>query len=697
MATDLLGSMRVEIIGDNSKLDKSITESEKKTKKFGDSTAKLGASLGKLFAGIGFAIVAKKIFDISKRAAELAATGEEIRSKFNAVFKEGAAEVQAWAETYSKSVGRSDTQTLSFLATLQDTFVPMGIARDTAAEFSKTMVELAGDVGSFNDVSTGDVIRDFQSALVGNHETLRKYGVVINETTLLQEAINSGLVTSKNELTEEIKIRARMNILIAGTTDAQGDLSRTQDSATNVEAALNSQIEKTLELYGDAVNKGLTPWRKAITGTITDLNNLITTQILQGKITRGEATTVEELINAKQKLSEVEKELARRKVTLAIRQENLNNITDAEISRQRTSREALERRISAEQENIRQTEIAIGSIAKGVGALEEKIIAERDAQQAVLDLALGIDEQTKSIEENTEAQLKAAEELADLRAQETKDFLERNEAKQEANAEALEKFIEDTEAEAEATEESERRKQEAQAATLEAALAIASLLEGVLSLRVENARAALDEFESINGEEIASLEAKAASEEGLTANEKLRLDALNEQKRKLANEQYDRELEAFKAGKVFKISETIQTGANAAINAFNALAGIPIVGPVLGGIAAAAAGILTGVQVGLIAKQAPPPKPKFAQGGIIAGNNFVGDQVPILANSGEAVINRADQQSLMDFIKGGSRGTSSGGGTTIVNAVVDKKVLFSIMLNGSKTGQLTLNERSIVR
>jgi hypothetical protein len=43
---------------------------------------------------------------------------------------------------------------------------------------------------------------------------------------------------------------------------------------------------------------------------------------------------------------------------------------------------------------------------------------------------------------------------------------------------------------------------------------------------------------------------------------------------------------------------------------------------------------------------------KFAQGGIVNGNSFYGDQVPVMANSGEMILNKEQQKTLLDIAKG---------------------------------------------
>lgn len=164
---------------------------------------------------------------------KLASDFEENLSKFNAVFKDNAKAVGEWAKTYSASVNRSRVDTMAFLATLQDTFVPLGFARDKAAELSKQVVQLATDLASFNNQSDASVVQALTSALVGNTETVRKYGIVITESTLKQELLNMGIKGGSKSATEAEKAFARLNIIMASTSDAQGDAARTSGSFAN--------------------------------------------------------------------------------------------------------------------------------------------------------------------------------------------------------------------------------------------------------------------------------------------------------------------------------------------------------------------------------------------------------------------------------------------------------------------------------
>jgi len=254
----LLGSLLVKINGDNSGLDKSINDSRKSSKKF-------ATDIQKLYRG---AVVTALVLVINK-FSKLAAAAEETRSKFNVVFGRTAKDVQKWATIYSKSVGRSTTDTLSFLGSIGDLLKPLGFQKDAVDALSKTVVTLANDLGSFNDMPTADVMRDIQSAMVGNFEVTKKYGVVLNEAVIKQEALNRGLFNGKGAVDAQVKAQIALDLIIKGTNDAQGDLLRTQDSATNVSIRLASANKDLGIALGTTINTGLTPL-KAITADIVN-------------------------------------------------------------------------------------------------------------------------------------------------------------------------------------------------------------------------------------------------------------------------------------------------------------------------------------------------------------------------------------------------------------------------------------------
>ena len=193
------------------------------------------------------------IIGIGTAMVTAASDAEETRSKFDTVFRDLASSTREWAETTATAVKRSSLDLESYLATLQDTFVPMGFARDEAAKLSQQMVQLGVDLGSFNNMADADVIRDLTSAMIGNHETVRKFGVLITEATLKQELLNMGLGDGADEATNQQKALARLNIIMNSTTDAQGDAIRTSESFANQMKGLNATLRDLRVEFGNEI------------------------------------------------------------------------------------------------------------------------------------------------------------------------------------------------------------------------------------------------------------------------------------------------------------------------------------------------------------------------------------------------------------------------------------------------------------
>ena len=190
---------------------------------------------------------------LGRQFVKTASDAEETQAKFSAVFKELTSEAEDFVQATAKELGRSTNDLRAFMGTLQDTFVPLGFARDQGLEMSKALTKLTLDLASFNNMAQPEVLRALQSAIVGNHETVRRFGVIINQTVLSQELMNMGIKDGAKNATEAQKAQARLNIIIKGTSDAQGDALRTAGSFANQVRRLSSQFEEFAVEIGNIV------------------------------------------------------------------------------------------------------------------------------------------------------------------------------------------------------------------------------------------------------------------------------------------------------------------------------------------------------------------------------------------------------------------------------------------------------------
>lgn len=215
----------------------------------------LGASLSRIGAAttaIGAAMTSPFIAGI-KAASDM----QETMSKFDTVFGDRDSEAKEWGDNFAAQVGRSKQQIAQFLAGSQDLFVPLGFEPGAAETMSKQITELATDLASFNNMQDADTMRDLQAALTGSGEVMKKYGVIVSEAAVKQQMLDDGL--DPKNATEQQKVMARLAIIMAGTTAAQGDATRTAGSFANRMKALRASVDDAAVAIGTSLLPVVTP------------------------------------------------------------------------------------------------------------------------------------------------------------------------------------------------------------------------------------------------------------------------------------------------------------------------------------------------------------------------------------------------------------------------------------------------------
>lgn len=223
------------------------------------------ALMGKVAAVVGTAVAVQFAKKIVNAASDL----NETVSKSSVVFGKNAAAVQAWAKTSAKAFGMSENAALGAASTYGNLFVSLGLAEEQSAKMSTKLVELAGDLASFNNVSPEEALDALRSGLVGETEPLKRFGVNMNEATLKAQAMKMGLVdTTKTALDPATKAQAAYALILEQTTTAQGDFARTSDGLANQQRILNAEWENAQASLGQT----LLP---AMTEAVSVLNNML--------------------------------------------------------------------------------------------------------------------------------------------------------------------------------------------------------------------------------------------------------------------------------------------------------------------------------------------------------------------------------------------------------------------------------------
>ena len=265
MATTV-DTLLVRIEADMSDLKKDLAKLQNQVDK---SSAGMGAAfarMGKLFQVGVAAVVVTQAARAGLALTQLASDVEEMQAKSSVVFGAFVDDVRQQLEVFGDEVGRSRFELEGMAASIQDTFVPMGFARGEAAKLSVQLTKLAVDTASFNNAADTEVMAAFQSALVGNHETVRQFGIIITQAELDLELMRMGIEKGTKAATEAEKVQARLNLIMAGTSDAHGDAARTSDSFANKSRALKAELTE----LGVRIGNELMPFMKELVDLAID-------------------------------------------------------------------------------------------------------------------------------------------------------------------------------------------------------------------------------------------------------------------------------------------------------------------------------------------------------------------------------------------------------------------------------------------
>lgn len=223
-----------------------------------------------LVAGGALLTAGRQLLQFGRDSVMAASDAEEASAKFEQVFGTLAGGVRDDLQEMADSNRRFIGDLTGFASTLQNTFVPLGFAREEAAGLSKTITQLAIDLAAFNNSSDAEAVEKLTSAIVGNHEAVRSYGIVITETVLKQELARMGALELTGAQLEVAKAQARLNVIMRSTADAQGAAVREAGSYSNTLKAWDASIQSLKVSFGE----GLLPAMTDIVDMMSKMSNL---------------------------------------------------------------------------------------------------------------------------------------------------------------------------------------------------------------------------------------------------------------------------------------------------------------------------------------------------------------------------------------------------------------------------------------
>lgn len=290
-----LGSAHIPIRADLDGLKKDLDSAHRLVGEKLSGVASAVAEIGKTVALAGAALGAG-IAAVGVTSLKASSDASESLSKVGVVFGENAEQIEAWAATAAQSIGQSRSEALSAAGTLGNLFVSMGLGSKDAAGLSTEMVELASDLGSFNNIASSDALEKLRAGLVGEAEPLRALGVNMNAAMVEAKGLELGLADASGEMTEAAKVQARYAIIMEQTKTAQGDFSRTSTGMANAMKIIQASVGDLQVEIGDQLLPAIAPLISAFAQRMPDAITAVMDVVrpLIGELT-GLATTAQNI------------------------------------------------------------------------------------------------------------------------------------------------------------------------------------------------------------------------------------------------------------------------------------------------------------------------------------------------------------------------------------------------------------------
>lgn len=210
--SDLLGTLEIIVRGRLGELDKDLDSARKKAAKAGadagdeleqQMSTSAGAarghlsSVGKAAVAAGGLLASAGLAGMLHDAAMASSDLGEAQNANNVIFKNAAPTIDAFATSALKTLGLAEITVRTLAASVGGMFNAVGIESSTAAKMTTELITRARDVGSVFNESADVVTQAFGSALRGEAEPARRFGVFITADAIAAEALTSGLVKAQ--------------------------------------------------------------------------------------------------------------------------------------------------------------------------------------------------------------------------------------------------------------------------------------------------------------------------------------------------------------------------------------------------------------------------------------------------------------------------------------------------------------------
>jgi len=213
------------------KFEKDIKGLDNSVNKSGKANAQFAAGMSgtSKFAIAGAATIAgKSLLDFSFAAIQAASAAQEAAGAFSTTFGGASEKLNNQLKENANLFGLTSAEAQQLISVFGSVAQGIGFTQEESADLSSELFDLAGDIASFNNITAGaaPVLQAFRSALVGEREALKTYGIAITEAEVQTKAFEQTGKDSADALTRQEKALATSALIFERSSVQQGNAAR---------------------------------------------------------------------------------------------------------------------------------------------------------------------------------------------------------------------------------------------------------------------------------------------------------------------------------------------------------------------------------------------------------------------------------------------------------------------------------------
>ena len=176
------------------------------------------------------------------KAVSMAADLEQSTGAIEAVFKSGADQMKAFADTAASSVGLTKNEYQELGTLLGAQLKNGGTSIDQLAGKTNELIGVAADLAAQFGGTTADAVGALSSALKGERDPIERYGVSLKQASIDAKAAELGFQKVGGSFDNEAQQAATLALIMEQTADAHGAFAREGDTLAHQVQVLKAHM-----------------------------------------------------------------------------------------------------------------------------------------------------------------------------------------------------------------------------------------------------------------------------------------------------------------------------------------------------------------------------------------------------------------------------------------------------------------------